>query len=65
LWVGKVLNESNIRLYEDSRYRDYPTFPLMGNDIITSHLFGDPVGRYNPQRMYEVHKQNEASHGIE
>ena len=66
LWVGKVLNESNIRLHEDSRYQDYPRIPLKENDTITSHLFGEPVGRYNPKRMYEVHKQNEASYyGIE
>jgi hypothetical protein len=55
LWVGKVLNESEIRLHEDARYNDYPRIPLKENDLITSHLFGESVGRYNPQRMYEVH----------
>jgi hypothetical protein len=55
LWIGKVLYESGIKLHDDPRYQDYPRIPLKENDYITSHLFGEPVGRYNPQRMRDVH----------
>ena len=54
LWVGKVLNVSGITLHEDVRYQDYPRIPLLENDYITSHLFGEPVGRYNPRRILRV-----------
>jgi hypothetical protein len=64
LWVGKVLNESGIRLHEDVRYNDYPRMPLKENDLITSHLFGEPTGRYNPNRMYEVHDAFRKSKGV-
>jgi hypothetical protein len=62
LWVGKVLNISGINLHEDARYQDYPRIPLLENDYITSHLFGEPVGRYNPRRMYEVHTASQRSY---
>ena len=62
LWVGKVLNVSGITLHEDVRYQDYPRIPLLENDYITSHLIGEPVGRYNPRRMYEVHAERKRSY---
>ena len=62
LWVGKVLNESGITLYDDVRYQDYPRIPLKENEYITSHLFGEPVGRYDPERMYEVHAARNRSY---
>jgi hypothetical protein len=62
LWIGKVLKESGISLYDDVRYQDYPRIPLKENEYITSHLFGEPTGRYNPQRMYEVHRARQRSY---